>query len=385
MSNARQAGAVRKPINAANVRILYDGRVFQFQKAGGINRVFAEVISGLPTHFEPLVTGVEDFGKHVPCHPNLAQPCFKHFRPRRLSARVFDTWWKPRLIRSLDLFHPTYYDLTRGYSLKEFKCSVVLTVYDFIYAIYPSLLEGADVVINDQRDAIRRADFVICISKATENDLLERFPEKQGKTSVIYLASSYAIQPPAPTEALFEKPSFLFVGGRAGYKNFSFLLRAFAKAAQSNPGIRLRIAGAPLNSDERWQIHLLGIADRVKAIAYPDEQQLLNLYRSSVALVYPSLHEGFGIPPLEAMACRTLAITSNTSSLPEVVGDGGIMLNPTKEEDWVSCMLTAAKGNGDREVLIKRGVERVKRFSWKLAVDQHLKVYEEVSGRTRRF
>ena len=119
--------------------------------------------------------------------------------------------------------------------------------------------------------------------------------------------------------AIFEKPSFLFVGSRFAYKNFPFLLRAFAKASESNPRIRLRIAGAPLNIEERWQIQLLGISDRVEAVTYPDEQQLVSLYRSSVALVYPSLHEGFGISPLEAMACRTLAITSNTTSLPEVM------------------------------------------------------------------
>ena len=84
--------------------------------------------------------------------------------------------------------------------------------------------------------------------------MLERFPEKQGKTSVIYLGSSFEIQPPLAEQAIFEKPSFLFVGGRAGYKNFSFLLRVFAEACESNPRIRLQVAGAPLNTEERWQI-----------------------------------------------------------------------------------------------------------------------------------
>ena len=67
------------------MRILYDGRVFQMQKAGGVSRVFAEVISGLPADYYPLVTGVENFGKHVPGHPNLQQPGFKHFRPRHVT------------------------------------------------------------------------------------------------------------------------------------------------------------------------------------------------------------------------------------------------------------------------------------------------------------
>ena len=360
------------------VRILYDGRVFQLQRAGGVRRIYAEVITGLPADYHPLITGVEDFGETVASHPNLEQPRFKYFRPGRISVQVRERWWKPRLLRQLDLFHPTYYDLTYGFSFSDFKCPMVLTVYDFINAIYAKLIEGSEGVIRDQTEAIRKADHIICISKATENDLLERFPEKQGKTSVIYLASSFEIQPPLAEQAIFEKPSFLFVGGRWGYKNFSFLLRVFARACESNPRIRLQIAGAPLTTEERRQIQMLGISDRVEAVTYPDEQQLISLYRSSVALVYPSLHEGFGLPPLEAMACRTLAITSNTTSLPEVMGDGGIMLDPTREMDWVECILKTAKGGGDRDLMIDHGLKRVRMFSWKKAVEQHLEVYRRL-------
>lgn len=361
-------------------KILYDGRVFQIRRAGGVNRYFAEIISGLPEGYHPIVTGVEDFGRNIPSHPNLEQPRFKHFRPGRISGRMRERWWKPRLLDSLDLFHPTYYDLTDGFSFSDFKCPTVLTVYDFICAIYPKLFEGAEGVIRNQTEAIRKANHIICISNATENDLLERFPEKQGKTSVIYLGSSFEIQPPLPEQAIFERPSFLFVGERGGYKNFFFLLRAIAKASKTNSRIRLRVVGAPLNTEERWQIQMLGISDRVEAVTYPDEQQLIGLYRSSVALVYPSLHEGFGIPPLEAMACRTLAITSNTTSLPEVMGDGGIMLDPTREEDWVECLLKIAKGGGDRDMLIERGLERVRLFSWKKTVEQQLKVYRRLAS-----
>ena len=195
---------------------------FNFKRRAASTAIYAEVITGLPADYHPLITGVEDFGRNVPSHPNLEQPPFKLFRPRRISVRVREKWWKPRLLDSLDLFHPTYYDLTDGFSFSDFKCPTVLTVYDFIYAIYPKLIEGSEGVIRDQTEAIRKADHIICISKATENNLLERFPEKQGKTSVIYLGSSFEIQPPLAEQAIFEKPSFLFVGRRGGYKNFLF-------------------------------------------------------------------------------------------------------------------------------------------------------------------
>lgn len=354
--------------------------MFQLQRAGGVSRIYAEVITRLPPDYHPLITGVGDFGRHVPSHPNLEQPRFKLFRPTRISVRIREHWWKPRLLDSLDLFHPTYYDLTYGFSFSDFKCPIVLTVYDLIYAMYPKLMEGSEAVTRDQTEAIRKADQIICISKSTENHLLERFPVTQGKTAVIYLASSFDIQPSLAEQAIFENPSFLFVGGRSGYKNFSFLLRVFARAGESNPRIRLRVAGAPLTTEERWQIHLLGISDKVEVTVYPDEQQLISLYRSSVALVYPSLHEGFGIPALEAMACRTLAITSNTTSLPEVMGDGGIMLDPTREVDWVECILKIAKGGRDRDLMINRGLERVRMFSWEKTANQHLEVYRRLAS-----
>jgi len=83
------------------MRILYDGRVFQLQKAGGVNRIYAEVITGLPADYHPLITGVEDFGRNVPRHPDLEQPRFKHFRPGRISVRVRERWWKPRRTAAL--------------------------------------------------------------------------------------------------------------------------------------------------------------------------------------------------------------------------------------------------------------------------------------------
>jgi glycosyltransferase involved in cell wall biosynthesis len=191
------------------MNILYDGQIFQMQRAGGINRYFAEIISGLPADYYPIITGVRELGRNAPQNPHLILPHFCHFRPRRLRHFLHEKWWKPRLLNGIDLFHPTYYDLTEGYSLEDFKGPMVITVYDFVYAIYPDLAVGSEYVIRCQTQAILKADFVICISQATENDLLERFPGKRGKTRVIHLGSSFAIQPPMNDRSIFETPSFL--------------------------------------------------------------------------------------------------------------------------------------------------------------------------------
>ena len=358
------------------MKVVYDGRIYCFQKAGGINRYFAEIIARLPKEWEPAIIGVSDLGTNAPQHVNLRTCNGPFFRPRRVSHKVRKIRWHLNFNQRTSLLHPTYYDLSDGIDLQAVRCPVVLTVYDMIYANYPDLMDGADLVVRTQREAILRADHIVCISKETERDLLERIPQATGKTSVIYLGSSFANVNGAVVHDTASRPSFLYVGGRTGYKNFALLLRAFAAAAQSCRNIRLHVAGAPLADYERWQIHFLGITHLVEAHVFPDEHALQELYRSSLALLYPSRHEGFGIPPLEAMSCGTVAVTANTTSLPEVVGDGGIMLDPTDEAQWVDCILGLAKGTVNRAELIARGFKQAGRFSWETTATQHIQLYK---------
>jgi glycosyltransferase involved in cell wall biosynthesis len=359
--------------------ILFDGRVFQFQRAGGINRYFAEIISGLPPDWRPVVSGAKEFGENVPSHPNLKIKVPPRFRPGRVMQRFNRIWWLPRLANQVSLVHPTYYDLTCGFQYSDFKCPVVTTVYDMIYARFPKQTEGAGPIIHAQREAILRADRVVCISESTRQDLSEYFPEANGKAEVIHLGSSFASKKTSERNDLFEKPTFIFVGGRGGYKNFIFLLHAFAKAAQVVPGIQLKVAGAPLTSEERWQMFFLGISDQVTSVVFPDEAALEQLYHQSVALLYPSRYEGFGIPPLEAMACGTIAVTANATSLPEVVGDGGIMLDPADQDAWTDCIIKLARPFAERSDLLQRGQKRVGQFTWSKCVQRHLEVYRNLS------
>jgi len=358
------------------MRILFDGRVFQFQKAGGINRYFAEIIAGLPDAWQPVVTGAYDYGENIPRHRNLATLNPPRFRPGRFQEPYYRKWWRPGIIKTVNLLHPTYYDLTSGFNLADFSCPMVTTVYDMIYALFPKQTEGADFVIKAQRESVLRANRVICISKSTEKDLLELIPEAAGKTTVIYLGASFPSSNDVEETNLFEKPRFIFVGGRGGYKNFLFLLRAFAKAASVVKTIQLEVAGAPLTSEERWQMHFLGITDRVHCTVFPDEQTLQALYHKSVALLYPSRYEGFGIPPLEAMSCGTVSVTANVTSLPEVVADGGIMLDPTEEDVWADCIIKLAVPFSGRDKILERGRNRVKQFTWEDCVRRHLEVYK---------
>jgi len=356
-------------------KILFDGRVYQFQKTGGISRYFTEIIKGLPRDWTPIITGARDFGAHMPTHPLLQLKMVPDLRPRKFFQPCLRKLWKPGIVRNTDLLHPTYYDLTSGLELTDFKCPVVQTVLDMIYARFPAQMGNSETIIKNQRKAVQRADRVICISKSTERDLLELIPSAAGKTTVIHLAASFPVAEPITDGSQFASPTFLFVGGRGGYKNFALLLRAFAKAASVRPNLRLNVVGQPLTEEERWQIYYLGISDKVTGVVFPNETTLQELYRASVALLYPSRYEGFGIPPLEAMACGTLVVTANTSSLPEVVGDAGIMLDPADEQAWADCILHLAQPFPERNELLAKSRQRVAQFSWTECVRQHLEIY----------
>jgi glycosyltransferase involved in cell wall biosynthesis len=357
------------------MKILFDGRVFQFQKAGGINRYFAEIIRGLPQDWLPIVAGAREFGDNVPSHPCLRVVNPPRIRPGRFQKRFNRTFWNPYLARVAELLHPTYYDLSTDFEWSDFSCPVVVTVHDMIYARFPQQTDGAADIIRAQRESVLRANRVVCVSKSTETDLLELIPEARGKTTVIHHGCSFPPTERVAGQDLFERPTFLWVGYRGGYKNFLFLLRAFAKAASVAGGIRLQVVGPALTSEERWQMHFLGITGKVICSVYPDEPALQQLYHKSVALVYPSRYEGFGMPPLEAMACGTIAVTANTTSLPEVVGDGGIMLDPTDEAAWVDTMIKLSSPFPERAKLLERGRNRVKQFSWKECARRHLEIY----------
>ena len=285
------------------MNILYDGHIFRWQRTGGISCYFHEIISRLPADWQPTVLGIEARNGNLPAHPRLAVARLSSIRPRRFTQPLTKTRWKALELRKAGVFHPTYYNLTGGLSYCDVKCPVVITVHDLIARRYPQLEPDSDATIRDQKAAIDRADHVICVSAATESDVLEFFPAARGKTTVIHHGSSFAVYRGSQDVRVFETPTFLCVGRRATYKNFLFLLRAFARACSSHPRLRLHVAGPPLSVEERWFIHLLGISDRVDSSIYPAEDELRELYINSVALLYPSYHEGFGIPPLEAMAC----------------------------------------------------------------------------------
>ena len=146
-----------------------------------------------------------------------------------------------------------------------------------------------------------------------------------------------------------ERPYFLYVGLRYRYKNFGGLLASFARARSSLGGAALCVVGAPFSDGENKLIAELGLADAVEHYGHVSDAHLAKLYRCCVAFVYPSLYEGFGIPPLEAMSCGAPVVASNRSSLPEVVGDAGLLFDPARPDELTNILRRGGARAADRK------------------------------------
>jgi glycosyltransferase involved in cell wall biosynthesis len=359
------------------MRILYDGAVTEQHGAGGIKRYFTNIIGRLPSDFKPHFTTCRAPLETDPSHPRLRIHRFRRFRPQRLSVKLEKIFFgRVQDSYDFDIAHPTYYTLLSQREVREYRCPVVITVWDMIHELFPELYPDRKFVARKRR-AIEAAAAVICISENTKHDLISRYQVDESRISVNYLASDLDPALVRGDEGTPARPYFLYVGARAGYKNFDSLLSAFA-AATLIPEIILCAVGAPFSRAEDKRVAQLGLTGRVENYGEVSDRVLAALYQRSLAFVYPSLYEGFGIPPLEAMRCGTAVVASNRSSIPEVVGDAAMLVDPERAEEITEALVTLANNSTLRESLIARGYDRVKQFSWENTAEQTRNVYRSL-------
>ena len=362
------------------MRIYYDGIIYTIQVNGGINKYFYNLISRLPGYYNPILTITRSGKANFPGHTNLSLHTFKGFWPRRISYRMAKCYFKlVERIQSYDVVHPTYYSTFTGTDFRRYGKPVVITVHDMIHEIYQEHLDPAGEMCELKRKAIGAADSVICVSHNTKRDLLERYKIPEEKIRVIYHGIDLCGEVSYGPERVPDQPYFIYVGSRASYKNFNGLLAAFARLVSTRPDVRLCVAGPPFTPDEEKLIHQSRLTDYCAHYGYVTDEHLAKLYRCSLALVYPSFYEGFGIPPLEAMSCGTSVVAADCSSIPEIVGDAGLLFDPRKTDEFVSCLLYLVDNPGGRASLVTKGKERAKKFSWDRAVRETLDVYRSLS------
>jgi len=211
------------------------------------------------------------------------------------------------------------------------------------------------------RPACNRASFVLTVSEYSKREISAWSGVDEQK--IVNVGNG--VGEPFGPNGLRHQPGYpflLYVGSHKPHKNLSRLLKAYA-AAKICRDVRLVVTGTP-TPQMSAEIATAGIAGEVHFTGVADNDNLAQLYRGARGFVFPSLYEGFGLPPLEAMACGTPVLTSNVCSLPEVVGDAGIMVDPTDVEAIAAGLRTLVFDEGTRQELRRVGLLRAQRFTW---------------------
>jgi len=377
------------------MKIAYDSQIFCAQTYGGVSRYFCEIASRIakkpgvqvsitaPMHINAYLANVPPgivSGFRAP-ETDRFQTNYGGNYPR-LALRGLGLLMGDWMLRAMkpDIVHETYFS---PYRLGPRRARRVLTIYDMIHEKFASNFPHADKTARYKALAAERADHVICISESTRRDAIEILGLHLDKTSVIYLGfdlmhaeGERAGDLVLPTN----KPFLLYVGIRGGYKNFLGLLEAYATSPQLRIGYGLIcFGGETFNMDELKAIHKLGL-DRSQVMQLGGSDQLLaSLYERASAFICPSLYEGFGIPPLEAMSYDCPVVCSKTSSIPEVVGDAGEYFDPFNTESMRAAIERVVESNAHREVLVAKGRARLKCFSWDRCAAETLDIYMKLA------
>lgn len=289
------------------------------------------------------------------------------------------------LVRAgLDLLHsPDFIPPFRA------RCHSVITVHDLGFRLYPEAVTDESRRYYGQIDrAVKHARAIIAVSESTRRDLVEQVNAPADRVRVIHEAATEAFRPlsasaakeQARTKLLIDGDFILFVGTVEPRKNLPTLLHALAAPGLSS--VRLVIAGGRgwLSDEVFGLIEELSLAQRVRLLGHVAPEDVVTLYNAADLLVCPSLYEGFGLPVLEAMACGTPVVCSNTSSLPEVAGDAALLVEPRDVAAWAEAIGRALGDGSLRAEMRERGLRRAAAFSWEQAARETLEVYRWAVG-----
>ncbi len=315
------------------------------------------------------------------------------FRPCVIRAgnySVSEQWSVPwTLARArLDLFHAPHY-VVPPLTTTRF----VVTIHDCIHLRFPQYLPNRAALYYARTmmtAAARRSRRVLTVSQASKDDILHYLKIPADKVEVIYNAIDKRVtgEPTAEEVArvrdrfLLTAPFVLYTGNIKPHKNVDRLIEAFSLLRRrSSTDVKLLIIGDEISKypNLRRLVHKFQLHQHVRFLGFVPDATLAVLYRLASVFVFPSLYEGFGLPPLEAMAAGAPVVTSNVSSLPEVVGDAALLIDPMDPASIADGMARVLNEPALREDLIRRGRERVKAFSWERSVARIRQLYGEVA------
>lgn len=354
------------------MQIVFDNIIFSLQKSGGISVVWYELLTRLHRlhHLKPLFIDNTKAKNHY--HSQI------QFNDRNIIGKIH----YPSISRYLSvnvalnepfIFHSSYY----RYCTNP-KAINITTVHDFTYEFFR---KGIQKKIHSWQKfkALRHSNYIVCVSKNTQHDLLNLFPEiDERKVRVIYngvsdeyhrLPSSFDIIRSLP----FSQHSYvLYIGDRSEYKNFPLCVKA---VSQTN--YNLVIVGKSLTNSEENLLKQHMPKERYRATGFITNEKLNILLNYAAALIYPSIYEGFGIPILEAQKAGCPVIACNNSSIPEVLSSKTLMMDNVSIRELVAKLKLLSNNDLIQEVRTA-GIKHSKNFSWDKMATQYYNLYQEL-------
>lgn len=373
------------------MKILFDSQIFRIQKFGGVSRYCAELMNGINNlnGFEIYPKKIYSYNSHLNI---LGYSKYSFFKEKmRVPGKYrIENYIRKNEDRDLlkvlkeldyDIYHPTYY-YPRYLDLLNTAKPLVSTIHDMTYELYyDKHFNQTHQESTSKKQLIKRSNHIIAVSQNTKNDILSLYPEVgEENISVIYHGSSLPMNLPESKIVLPAK-YILYVGKRGKYKNFAWLVNSISNYMKENTIELVCAGGKPFSDDERKMIAEKDLSDVVKYYEITSDEDLATMYRKAICFVYPSSHEGFGIPILEAYSCGCPVILAKSSCFPEIGGNGALYFENGNVQQLLEQISKIHWSDACANDLKQRGFLRLQDFSWEKTVQQHIEVYKTVCER----
>jgi glycosyltransferase involved in cell wall biosynthesis len=370
------------------VNVCFDDEIFSIQTEGGISRYFTELMDGLAAVADVTVRLPFRLtcNKHLAASPHFAGRLFlggRRIPGRRTLARTVNrVATQSALARHKpDVLHATFYDERLLDRVEPEK--LVITVHDMVPELMPEAVGGVTPAsLRAKHSLIEKAGGVVAVSNTTANDIARLTARSIDTIKVIHHGVSERMRWSA---GLGEPPALpnrflLCVGHRRAYKNFVGVAPALAEVMRAEPNLGLVcFGGGPFLPEEEAPFAAAGVRARLFAMA-GDDRALAAAYAHAVALIYPSLYEGFGMPILEAMINRCPVIIPKISCFPEIADDAAVYFDPADPEGLVEIVKRVLSDALLRRTVAEVGARRAADFSWQHCADRHAELYRALAA-----
>jgi len=323
--------------------------------------------TGVEVYAENVLSGLNELAEVTDLRPNSDNKYFQH---------LWEHFIFPFKCSRADIvFCPTSAPI-----IKPFGANLVSTIHDVAFMKYTDTVSKTfyDYYRTIFRWTIKNSESVITVSEFSKSEIEKYFPFAKGKVHTVYngINSSYK-----PTESNAKDDYILFVGSLSRRKNVVRLIKAYLQIAdQVNEKLILAGNFSDIFAFDKEEAGFLKEAfghPKIEMVEDIDSNRLINLYQKAKVMTYPSIYEGFGLPPVEAMACGTPVLTSNVTSMPEVCGEAAIYIDPMDVKSIADGLLRVLQNSELRAELTEKGLRQSSRYTWENSVKGHMDVFQK--------